>query len=184
MGSHSLLQGSSQPRDRTQLSHVAGGFFTVWATREAPESPLNGNSMCTNKTPCETRKWPHGKIFHLITTLTSWESASLLEGELCGVSSGFLWTILPAFSRVTPWILPLSSLPPLLSIGFPLLKRLETYHLPRSGFSSFMIPSLRSLSWLSGSTALPLTTLHRHSLPSTPFLYQVPKTVSSLPHIP
>ena len=108
-------------------------------------------SMCTNKIPCEMRKWPHGKIFHLITALTSWESANLLEGELCGVNSGFLWTILPAFSRVTPWILPLSSLPPLLSIGFPLLKRLQTYYLPRSGFSSFMIPSLISLSWLSGT---------------------------------
>ena len=30
---------SSQPRDRTQLSHIAGGFFTVWATREALLSP-------------------------------------------------------------------------------------------------------------------------------------------------
>ena len=29
-------RGSSQPRDRTQLSHIAGGFFTIWATREAP----------------------------------------------------------------------------------------------------------------------------------------------------
>ena len=28
-------RGSSQPRDRTQLSHIAGGFFTSWATREA-----------------------------------------------------------------------------------------------------------------------------------------------------
>ena len=28
--------GSSQPRDRTQVSHIAGGFFTIWATREAP----------------------------------------------------------------------------------------------------------------------------------------------------
>ena len=27
--------GSSQPRDRTQVSHIAGGFFTSWATREA-----------------------------------------------------------------------------------------------------------------------------------------------------
>ena len=27
--------GSSQPRDRTQVSHIAGGFFTVRATREA-----------------------------------------------------------------------------------------------------------------------------------------------------
>ena len=25
----------SQPRDRTQVSHNAGGFFTSWATREA-----------------------------------------------------------------------------------------------------------------------------------------------------
>ena len=33
----SFLQGisSSQPRDRTQVSHIAGGFFTSWATREA-----------------------------------------------------------------------------------------------------------------------------------------------------
>ena len=28
-------RGSSQPRDRTQVSHIAGGFFTIWATREA-----------------------------------------------------------------------------------------------------------------------------------------------------
>ena len=27
--------GSSQPRDRTQVSHTAGGFFTIWATGEA-----------------------------------------------------------------------------------------------------------------------------------------------------
>ena len=25
----------SQPRDQTQVSHIAGGFFTSWATREA-----------------------------------------------------------------------------------------------------------------------------------------------------
>ena len=29
--------GSSQPQDRTQVSYIAGGFFTVWATREAHE---------------------------------------------------------------------------------------------------------------------------------------------------
>ena len=26
---------SSQPRDRTQVSHITGGFFTIWAPREA-----------------------------------------------------------------------------------------------------------------------------------------------------
>ena len=30
-------RGSSQPRDWTQVSHIAGGVFTSWATREAQE---------------------------------------------------------------------------------------------------------------------------------------------------
>ena len=30
-------RGSSQPRDRTQVSHIAGGFFTSSATRKAQE---------------------------------------------------------------------------------------------------------------------------------------------------
>ena len=34
VGSCSLLQGISQPRDRTQVSHIVGRFFTSWATRE------------------------------------------------------------------------------------------------------------------------------------------------------
>jgi len=30
-------RGSSQPRDRSQVSHIVGRFFTSWATREAQE---------------------------------------------------------------------------------------------------------------------------------------------------
>ena len=30
-------RGSSQLRDQTQVSRIAGGFFTVWSTREAQE---------------------------------------------------------------------------------------------------------------------------------------------------
>ena len=37
VGCHALLQGSSQPRDWTQVSLTAGRFFTIWATREAQE---------------------------------------------------------------------------------------------------------------------------------------------------
>ena len=33
----SSSRGSYQPRDRTQVSHILGGFFTIWATREAQE---------------------------------------------------------------------------------------------------------------------------------------------------
>ena len=37
-------RGSSQPRNRTQVSHIAGGFFTSWARREA--HPGRGHSIC------------------------------------------------------------------------------------------------------------------------------------------
>ena len=30
----SFSRASSWPRDQAQISHIAGGFFTVWATRE------------------------------------------------------------------------------------------------------------------------------------------------------
>ena len=33
----SFPRGSSKPRDRTLVSHMAGRFFTSWATREAHE---------------------------------------------------------------------------------------------------------------------------------------------------
>ena len=47
-------RGSSQPRDQTQVSHIAGRFFTSWATREALEyvyhiyihSSVNGHLGC------------------------------------------------------------------------------------------------------------------------------------------
>ena len=35
VGSLSFLWGSSQPRDQTQVCHIAGRFFTSWTTREA-----------------------------------------------------------------------------------------------------------------------------------------------------
>ena len=42
----SFSKGSSWPRDQTRISHIAGRFFTIWATREVPI--LLGNS---NKKP-------------------------------------------------------------------------------------------------------------------------------------
>ena len=37
VGSLPFSRGSSQPRDRAQVSHIAGEFFTRWATKEAQE---------------------------------------------------------------------------------------------------------------------------------------------------
>ena len=37
----SFSRGSSQPRDWTQVSCIAGRFFTIWATREAPVADVD-----------------------------------------------------------------------------------------------------------------------------------------------
>ena len=36
----SFSGGSSQPRDRTQVYHIAGGFFTSWAIQEAQSNEV------------------------------------------------------------------------------------------------------------------------------------------------
>ena len=43
-------RGSSQPRDQTQVSCIAGGFLTSWATREAQDTSLGGWDTLVNKT--------------------------------------------------------------------------------------------------------------------------------------
>ena len=53
VGSRSLLQGSSQPRGRTQVSRIAGRFFSSWATRtlECITYPFSsGSSQPRNQT--------------------------------------------------------------------------------------------------------------------------------------
>ena len=37
----SFSRGSSQPRDRTWVSHIAGRHFTIWATREAKRQVIS-----------------------------------------------------------------------------------------------------------------------------------------------
>ena len=39
-GAISFSRGPSQPRDRTQVSHIVGRRFTMWATREVREKQM------------------------------------------------------------------------------------------------------------------------------------------------
>ena len=61
-------RGSSQPRDWTQISYIADGFFTDWATREAP---LHIKSCyyhaCIVDFPQEEKK----KLLHIWVTIKS-----------------------------------------------------------------------------------------------------------------
>ena len=42
---------SSWPRDGTQVSHIAGGFLTVWAIREAAQRALDAAEYHGNQVP-------------------------------------------------------------------------------------------------------------------------------------
>ena len=75
-------RGSSQPRDQTQVSCMAGRFFTSWATREAQESWSGQEPTCQ----C-TRSKKHG--FNPLVSKILWRRT---------------WQPTPAFlPRESPW---------------------------------------------------------------------------------
>ena len=53
----SFSRGSSQSRDRTQVFHIVGRCFTVWATREVPSVPWPGTEL-----------WPWQWMPRILTT--------------------------------------------------------------------------------------------------------------------
>ena len=62
-------RGSSQPRDRTQASRIAGAFFTVWATREAHSYCLISHSKIDKW--FKNLLWPHFSVRHASIPLCS-----------------------------------------------------------------------------------------------------------------
>ena len=67
----SFSRGSSQPRDQTQVSHIAGRCFNLWATRKS-KADFN----------CDLREW-------LIITLLDEYWVSLSSDEGMGIPSGW-----------------------------------------------------------------------------------------------
>ena len=64
----SFSRGSSWPRDRSRISHIAGRRFTVWATREAnAEAPKSGSQKCGHGCPRTAlgKEPPHPRAFRL-----------------------------------------------------------------------------------------------------------------------
>ena len=67
-------RGSSQPRDWTQVSHIAGGFLTSWATREAQEYWANRGvgAFCTTREVKERKKFGRKMINSTLDMLNLW----------------------------------------------------------------------------------------------------------------
>ena len=61
-------RGSSQPRDWTQVSCIAGGFFTSWATREAQKYWVGSLSLLQQIFPAQES--PALQVDSLLTELS------------------------------------------------------------------------------------------------------------------
>ena len=81
----SFSRGSSQPRDRTRVSHTAGRCFTVWATREA-----HGKAYILPNLP-------HYKKYTPETCKPPYNSHTLPRCLLC------LYQIVPKSLTIDPW---------------------------------------------------------------------------------
>ena len=85
--------GSSQPKDWTQVSHIAGSHFNLWATREVPL----------------------GFIIHWFFTSLDSLASPFLISLFSSLNSWFIFIIIPFPSHFTTWsseILNLISHPP------------------------------------------------------------------------
>ena len=70
----SFSRGSSQPRDQTQVSCIAGRRFTVWATRQAP------NRQNPSPTSAKTPPPGHTSIFtEEVVSVTNFWRVNLLR---------------------------------------------------------------------------------------------------------
>ena len=73
-------RGSSQPRDCTQVSRLAGGFFTSWGTREAPHKgkrQLNGLLVWVTRANAGTLTVTHPAL----SRITCSSDSRCLEGR-------------------------------------------------------------------------------------------------------
>ena len=79
VGCHSFSRGSSQPRDWTQVSCIAGRFFTIWSTKEFCLQSLSAvileHKKIKSATICHEVKGPDGII--LVFWMLLWARFSL-----------------------------------------------------------------------------------------------------------
>ena len=82
-------KGSSQPRDQTQVSCLAGGFFTIWATSEAQLD----NTLVSKGQSRHWMKMLTGEILKVSTAKTG-RLAYLLYEQAWKITRLLHWTVL------------------------------------------------------------------------------------------
>ena len=101
----SFSRGSSRPRDRTWVPHIAGRLFILWGTRGAPQPGEFGIKMMPTL--------PAWKLI-LILIGSLWSQATHLPGgwgvtwtptPAYGALHGFAWPMAVTFTKyITYWV--------------------------------------------------------------------------------
>ena len=104
-------RGSSRPRDWTQVSHIAGGFFTSWATREAHHS----KKPFTKTDSRSSQGFRSGNLFQKFVQLPYLHDFCHLhlflwctKANLCTKVKIFLWLILLNLTCIFKYLLETS----------------------------------------------------------------------------
>ena len=100
VGSLPFSRGSSQPRDQTQVSCIAGGFFTIRATKEAPYLSRVLLSFGLDKPDATLEFWVTCDLYQVVRSLWLTPSVSsfffffflVVPGLSCGMWA--LWSSL------------------------------------------------------------------------------------------
>ena len=74
-------RGSSQTRDQTQISHIAGSFFTIWATSKA-QNGVGSLSLLQGIVPIQELNWGLLYCRLILYQLSSQGSPDLSLGEV------------------------------------------------------------------------------------------------------
>ena len=69
-------RGSSQPRDQTQVSHLAGGFFTIWAKGKPKITGVGSRSLLQGIFLIQESNWG---LLHCRWVFTSWATREALK---------------------------------------------------------------------------------------------------------
>ena len=129
-------RGSSQPKDWTQVLCIAGGFLTIWATRDILGSSKGVKSLVEqyhySKKLDDYIMTSKSLTLTLIPQMILWENMTENEKKKKKLSVRLLWNV---FSRQGEWS---PAPPPRLCIAFPSL----SHQLVHENHGMFTAPAL------------------------------------------
>ena len=104
VGCLALLQGIFPPRDQIQVSRIEGGFFTIWATREAQKYPTHSSySLRCEPAAYQLREREgqvirHPRVLRIVPVYICYPSVIINSSFL----ENHVWSLCPCI-RMTIW---------------------------------------------------------------------------------